>query len=110
MPRIYRLAASLFLLSLVATAQQPVAKSPFDQIKFLIGHWQGSTQGEPGKGKGERSYEFVLRGKFIRGTINTIYPPKEKNLKGEVHEDVGFFSFDRKQKKLVLRQFTVKVL
>lgn len=106
--RIHRLVASLVFLSLMAAAQEPNAKSPFDPIKFLIGHWQGSTQGEPGKGKGERSYEFVLQGKFIRGTNKTIYPPQEKNLKGEVHEDVGFFSFDSQQKRLVLRQFHVE--
>ena len=34
--------------------------------------------------------------------------PQEKNPKGEVHEDVGFISYDRAAQKLVLRQFHVE--
>jgi hypothetical protein len=71
----------------------------------LVGHWQGTTHGEPGDGRGERTYEFVLRGKFLRGTNRTTYPPQTKNPKGEVHEDVAYFSYDRQQKRMVLRQF-----
>ena len=35
----------------------------------------------------------------------SIYPPQEKNPKGETHEDVGFFSYDKASKKLMLWQF-----
>ena len=102
------LAAAIFLFSLFATAQETTGKSPLEPLKFFVGHWQGSTLGEPGKGKGERHYEFVLRGKFISGTNKTIYPPQEKNPKGEIHEDIGYFSYDRERKVLVLRQFHVE--
>ena len=74
-------------------------------MNFLVGHWRGASQGEPGQGKGQRDYEFVLRGKFLQLKNKTIYPPQEKNPKGEVHEDLGFYSFDNKRKKLVFRQF-----
>jgi hypothetical protein len=33
------------------------------------------------------------------------YPVQEKNPAGEVHEDVGLFSFDKARKKIVFRQF-----
>lgn len=36
------------------------------------------------------------------------YPAQEKNPKGEVHEDEGFFSFDRGRKRIVFRQFHVE--
>lgn len=36
------------------------------------------------------------------------YPIQDKNPKGEIHEDEGFFSFDRTRKRLVLRQFHVE--
>lgn len=102
---IHRLTTAIILLSLMATAQEPVAKSPFDPIKFFAGHWRGTSHGEPGEGKGERHYEFVLGGKFLRVSNKSVYPQQEKNPKGEVHEDFGFFSFDRQRKKLLLRQF-----
>jgi hypothetical protein len=35
----------------------------------------------------------------------STYKPQEKNPKGEVHEDVGMFSFDTARQRLVLRQF-----
>lgn len=108
MKLLHRLAIVIFLLSVAATAQEPVAKSPFDPIRFFAGHWQGTTQGEPGHGKGKRDYEFVLGGRFLRASNRTVYPPQEKNPKGEVHEDFGFFSYDRQRKKLVLRQFHVE--
>ncbi|HWR35873.1 MAG TPA: hypothetical protein VN622_08410 [Clostridia bacterium] len=98
----------ILLLPGIAIGQESIAKSPFDPVKFFVGHWQGTSQGEPGKGKGDRNYEFVFGGKFLRATNKTVYPPQEKNPKGEVHEDVGFFSFDRQRKRLVLRQFHVE--
>ncbi len=105
---IVRIALVLIFTSFWAAAQEPAAKSPFDPIKFLVGHWQGTSQGEPGEGRGERTYEFVLNGKFLRGSNKTVYPPQKQNPKGETHEDIGFFSYDRQQKRLVLRQFHVE--
>ena len=32
----------------------------------------------------------------------------EKNPKGETHQDIGFFSYDRGRKQFVLRQFHVE--
>jgi hypothetical protein len=34
-----------------------------------------------------------------------VYPPQAKNPKGEVHQDIGFFSYDKTRTMLVLRQF-----
>src|SRR4030095_2881561 len=50
----------------------------------------------------------VLANKFIQVKNKSIYPPEEKNPKGEVHEDWGFVSYDSAWKKLVLRQFHVE--
>jgi hypothetical protein len=36
------------------------------------------------------------------------YPPQQKNPKGEIHQDEGFFSLDRAPKRLVFRQFHVE--
>lgn len=102
------LAAFVVMLPLSPRAQDATVKSPFAPIQFFAGRWHGTTHGEPGNGRGERNYGFVLRGKFLRVTNRTVYPAQEKNPKGEVHEDVGYFSYDRAQKRIVLRQFHVE--
>lgn len=107
MKRIFLLAIIVAFLCGSSSTQVP-ASSPFDPIKFFVGRWQGTSEGEPGRGNGERTYEFVLGGRFLRGSNRTVYPKQEKNPKGEVHEDMEFFSFDRQRKKLVLRQFHVE--
>jgi hypothetical protein len=88
----------------------PAASAPadFEPLRFLVGRWKGTTDGQPGHGEGERTYEFTLGGKFLRGANHTVYPPQEKNPKGEVHEDMGLYSYDRRTKRLVLRQFHVE--
>lgn len=78
------------------------------RVRFLLGSWEGPTEGQPGKGTDRRSYRLVLRDRFIEVRNTSTYPPQEKNPKGEVHEDVGFISSDRARNRLVLRQFHVE--
>src|SRR5437867_3308635 len=92
----------------LSRAQQSSTKAPWNSLKFFVGNWQGTFQGEPGHGTGERHYQFVLQDKFLQATNKSVYPQQEKNPKGEVHEDLGFFSYDGKRKKFVLRQFHVE--
>lgn len=58
-----------------------------------------------GTGHYERSYSFVLSGQFIEVKNRSVYPPTAKNPKGEMHEDLGYFSYDKGRKTFVLRQF-----
>ncbi len=74
-------------------------------LKSLIGKWTGESEGQPGKGKYERSYELVLNKKFIEVKNKSTYPPSANKPKGEIHEDHGFISYDRSRKTFVLRQF-----
>jgi len=77
-------------------------------LRAFLGKWEGDVRGEPGTGKAERSYTFVLRDRFIQITNRSEYPPQQKNPKGEIHEDIGFISYDRGAKKFALRQFHVE--
>jgi hypothetical protein len=77
-------------------------------LRAFLGRWEGEIHGEPGTGKGERSYAFALRERFIQITNKSVYPPQSKNPKGEIHEDIGFFSYDGRAKKFMLRQFHVE--
>ena len=74
-------------------------------LQFFVGHWEGTVNGEPGSGTVERDYDLVMNERFIRVRNKSIYPPQEKNPKGETHEDFGLFSYDGNRKKHVLRQF-----
>jgi hypothetical protein len=77
-------------------------------LRQFLGTWEGNVNGEPGTGKAERTYRFTLRNQFIQITNRSVYPPQEKNPKGEIHEDVGFISYDARVKKFILRQFHVE--
>lgn len=50
----------------------------------------------------------MLNDQFIQITDRSVYEPQEKNLKGEVHEEIGYISYDRSRGKFVLREFHVE--
>jgi hypothetical protein len=81
------------------------AEDAWGALRFLLGSWDASSSGQPGNGSGSREYRLALGDKFIEVRNRTVYPPQDKNPKGEVHEDVGYISFDRNRKIFVLRQF-----
>jgi hypothetical protein len=99
-------AALVFLISLQSASPTATpAPDPWAPIRFMVGEWEGQSEGEPGSGTVKRSYSFVLSNKFLNETNVSTYPPQPKNPKGEVHHHWSFFSYDRARKTLVLRQF-----
>lgn len=111
--RLVRVPLLLAGLALLGGAEAPppgqAAKpDPFLPLRRLLGKWQGDISGRPGNGKAEREYSLTLNNRFIRVDNKSTYEPQEKNPKGEVHEDLGYLSYDKAQKKLVLRQFHVE--
>lgn len=93
------------LLSPTVLAQTTQPPDVWEPLKYFVGVWDGTASGQPGQGKVEREYQFVLQGKYLQAKNKSTYPPQEKNPKGEVHEDWGLFSYDRSRKQFVLRQF-----
>ena len=83
----------------------PNKASVWRPLRQFLGTWEGDVSGESGFGTAERIYRFMLRDQFIQIMNKSVYPPQEKNPKGEIHEDVGFISYDARAKKFVLRQF-----
>lgn len=100
---------ALLLLGLAAPvllAQAPKAKpDPWAPLRPLVGVWQGEASGEPGRGRSERRYEFVLNGRFLHERNTSTYAPKAEGGTGEVHEHWSFFSHDRARKAILFRQF-----
>ena len=105
---ILALASVLIVKSPVTRAQTPSSDDPFHEVAFMLGRGEGTTEGQAGAGTVKRAYESFLRSRFIRVQNQSTYPPQPKNPKGEVHEDVGIWSFDTARRRLVLRQFHVE--
>ena len=103
-----RVSALLVALATITVGAQTPATDPFARVSFLVGRWQGTAEGQPGKGTVRREYSRVLNGRFIRVVNRSEYPAQEKNPKGEIHEDEGYLSVDRSRKALVLRQFHIE--
>lgn len=99
---------TLILLPVLSKAQMSKQDSVWLPFKNMIGKWEGTSEGQPGKGKYERSYEIVLNKKFIEVKNKSSYPPSKEHPKGEVHEDKGFISYDKMRKTFVLRQFHIE--
>lgn len=105
----FLLIPSVSLHRLTAEPRQSETKAdPWKALRVFIGRWEGEVKGEPGTGKAEREYSFVLNERFIQIVNRSTYPRQEKNPKGEKHEDIGFFSYDKPAKKFVLRQFHIE--
>jgi hypothetical protein len=77
-------------------------------LNFLLGSWRGTSEGRPGTAAVEREYRRTLNGRFVHVQNRSVYAPQTANPKGEVHEDVGFISYDRTRRLFVLRQFHVE--
>jgi hypothetical protein len=92
----------------IACAQSGPASDPWGPVRFFAGKWEGDAKGQPGSGKSTREYRFVMNGRYLEVRNQSVYAAQEKNPKGEVHEDWGMISYDRKRKTFVLRQFHVE--
>lgn len=103
-----KIIALLIFCPLVSNAQLSKQDSLWLPFKFFVGKWVGDSEGQPGKGKYERSYEVIFNKKFIEVKNKSTYPPSSNNPKGEAHEDRGFISYDKGRKTFVLRQFHIE--
>jgi hypothetical protein len=99
---------TIILFPLVLSGQTSKQDSIWRPFKFFIGNWEGNGKSGSGEGKYERSYQFIFNKRFIEVKNKSTYAPQEKNLKGEVHEDLGYISYDKIRKTFVLRQFHIE--
>lgn len=95
----------ILIIPLLGLAQESKRENHWTPFRFFVGSWKGTGSGEPGVSQVERQYQFILNGKYLQATHKSIYSPQAKNPKGETHEDLGFFSYDRTRKQYLFRQF-----
>lgn len=102
------LQGALMIASLLVAPHAAAQPSPWVALRVFEGKWEGPASGEPGKGISTREYRFEMGGRFLVARNKSVYEPKTPEAKPEVHEDVGYFSYDRSLKKIVLRQFHIE--
>lgn len=87
---------------------QDASKDPWARFRYFEGSWEGHETGIAGIGRGDRTYAFIMNGKYLLLKNRSEFAPQEKNPKGEVHEDWTIFSYDTRQSRLAARQFNVE--
>lgn len=101
---------TLVTLMLLAVLSASAATTPspmndrWGRVRFLLGTWEGTATGQPGKGTVQRTYELVLDGQFIEERNTSRYDAKP-GQKPEIHEHRGFMSYDKTRKTFMLRHF-----
>lgn len=98
----------LLLIPVPGLNQETKKQDTWAPFRFFIGSWKGTGKGQPGISQLERQYQFILNDKYIQVSHKSAYAPQERNPKGEIHDDLGFFSYDRGRKQFVFRQFHVE--
>jgi hypothetical protein len=104
MKAIPTLLLSLFVTA-SAAAQPGGGPDRWAGFEFFLGDWTGAESAAFGEGRGERTYEFVLQGRYLLSRNRSVFPPHEGLPDGDVHEDWTLFSFDTARDTYVLRQF-----
>jgi hypothetical protein len=91
-----------------AEEQPQATPDPWRHLRRLVGTWQGAIDGPLGTGTGSRTYEFVLRDRYLMARHSSVRLPQPKSPKGDNHEEIAIFSHDRSRDTIVLRQFVVE--
>jgi hypothetical protein len=112
-PRVRPILAVAGLLAVLASIAWPQTEATaqadvWAPFRVLVGTWKGAGEGTPGSGTGVQTWAFILRGAYLRVQNKTTIAPSAQNPKGEVHEDMGVFSYDKARKAYILRQFHVE--
>lgn len=98
----------ILLFPLILGTQNEKKVDVWQPLKFLEGKWEGQGEGMSGVSRVVQEYRFILSKKYIQMKTKSVFKPQEKNPKGEVHEDMGMFSYDQFRKKFILRGFYVE--
>jgi hypothetical protein len=102
------MALALAVLEGQGVASQTQELPELSSLDFFLGKWEGTAEGQPGKGTVTREYAPLLRSKIVQAKHHGVYPPQPANPKGEVHEDTGIYSYDSGVKRIRFRQFHVE--
>ncbi|MEW5702077.1 MAG: hypothetical protein AB1792_07610 [Candidatus Zixiibacteriota bacterium] len=101
-----RMLAIVLLSSGMANAQdKPPQPDRWAPLRPLVGRWEGTGSSQAGTSTVSTEFALVLDSQFIRVSNRSVIAPQENTPQGEVHDDVGYISFDRQRDRHVLREF-----
>jgi THAP4-like, heme-binding beta-barrel domain len=95
----------VLFVSASVSAQTAPKNDLWKPLRLLVGVWEGTGKSGSGDSIVEREYKFMLNDRFLQAAQRSNYAAKARNPKEAVHEDVGFFSYDKARKQFVFRQF-----
>ena len=99
-----KLLVLIVLLPALATSQTEKKIDVWQPLNFLEGKWEAVSE----ISTVTQEYQFILNRKFIQMKTKAVFRPSEKKPEGEVHEDLGIFSYDQLRKKYILRGFYIE--
>lgn len=102
--RIAAAAATLVLLLNFGVTQESSTKISLDELRFLIGEWEGGGEGEPGTGKGMFSFEFDLQNKIIVRKNYADYPATASRPAAR-HDDLMIIYLDKTSNQVLAEYF-----
>jgi hypothetical protein len=102
------IALAALLASGEAWSDEPKPTDRLAEVRFMVGRWKGTSEGQAGRGSVSRVYEPILNGRYIHERNRSDYPAQPANPKGEVHEHWSFLSYDKVRQTVVLGQFHVE--
>lgn len=91
--RVLSVTVTLLLLMTLVVAPQSSKTHSLDDLRFLIGDWEGVGEGGPGAGKGVFSFAFDLQNKAIIRKNYAEYPATANRPRIR-HDDLMVIYFD----------------
>ena len=88
-----------------AEAQRGETPDRWSAFEFFLGAWTSEESATFGEGRGERTYELVLRDRYLLSRNRSVFPPQDGLPNGDDHEDWTVVSYDDDRDTYVLRQF-----
>jgi hypothetical protein len=61
------------LLPVVAMPADAPNPDPWQPVRFLLGQWEGTSSGQPGEGRVQRTYEFALANRGSTASASSEY-------------------------------------
>jgi hypothetical protein len=100
-----RIVFGVLFLGLLSSGVAAPVPSGLQDLQWLIGDWKGTGEGDPGTSSSERHIASFLDGKYLRVDGRSVYEKQPKNPEGDIHGELGLWSYDRSRQTLVLREF-----
>ncbi len=96
---------SALALASVAGAQDKQPANTWEPFEYFLGEWEGTGKGNNTTSRVRTEFALVLDGQFVQVSNHSVTEPAEGESEGDVHEDVGYISYDKSRDTYVFRQF-----